>query len=430
MGKLLYLVYYLLITVGSFLALRLLWSVASGRKLRWRAFAMFIVISGLISAYYYWETSRRLDVLGEARIDYARQPGPVIGIAVAWPENQDSFVDGARRAVKELNTTSHELNMQDGSKHPYQIELKEFLYTSKNVGEVARKIAQDDTIAGVIGHPQLENALQAAATYNASNLLFLSSGVRSPLLTDYKYPTVFSLTPSDVEIADVVKGFANSYDLFNLVALSPRDDYANDTYQIYRGAMNANGEENRVDAPRLTQFVSYSPNTIFFADVITDLADNKADLVLLLGTSAADARIIEQMRRRGVNTSVICLPEMRDEVLRVMEITPENTSMDVYVISFETDIYAESADAAVTENNILDGRAYEAVKLMVAAWSQIGTVEAGPVALALRALPRWVWGNTTVDFEDNGHIKDVAIRVEKLDLSLPGKSKIVYSGEQ
>ena len=71
-----------------------------------------------------------------------------------------------------------------------------------------------------------------------------------------------------------------------------------------------------------------------------------------------------------------------------------------------------------------------AVKLMVAAWSQIGTVEAGPVALALRALPRWVWGNTTVDFEDNGDIKDVAIRVEKLDLSLPGKSKIVYSGEQ
>ena len=96
-------------------------------------------------------------------------------------------------------------------------------------------------------------------------------------------------------------------------------------------------------------------------------------------------------------------------------------------------VHNESGNVATLIGEIakaLDGRAYEAVKLMVAAWSQIGTVEAGPVALALRALPRWVWGNTTVDFEDNGDIKDVAIRVEKLDLSLPGKSKIVYSGEQ
>ncbi len=431
-NRLIYLVYFLLMTTGAFLTIQVILAIGSRKAVRWKALAAFMALVGVIAGYYFWETSLRLDSLAGARREYARSAEVTTRIAVPWIDNENAFLTGANRAAAEINATPIKVFLPDGSEKALNVEIVPFPYVKGQAGDVAKQIARDPSIAGVIGHPDIDGAIQASATYDAAKVLYFAPTIRLAQLTEHGFPAVFRLSPSDAEVAAAIADFADKNGLFNIVIVSPRSEYGYDLFQIYKGEISAlSSSQDQADAPHVRRFISYSPELRRFDEIITSFIDTatreqmQVDLVVVLGTSPAEAALLQQMRQRNLRAAVLCLPGLKDEAINLVKSTPDSMAGTIYVLSYG-DPKPDPSDPATSEIASSEVLGYDTVKLMAEAWKRTGSTEALEAALSLRAMPDWKLGSLPLDFLPTGAVTNMPIRVEKLDPALGGQPQVVY----
>ncbi len=431
-SKTIYFFYFIGTTLGVFLALRAIWALATHRAVRWKALAVFTTLVGVITLYYLWQTSLGLDAMADARREYARSAQTTIRIAIPWIEKQDDFFNGAKRAAQEINADPVKVVLPDGSSKQLTLDVVSFPYKPGEALDVAQKIAQDPSIAGVIGHPDVDGAIQASATYDAAGLLYFAPTIRQVQLTEHRFSTVFRLSPSDADMARAVADFANSNGLFNIAIVSPRNDYGYDLFQIYKGEISAlSTSQHMADAPHMRRFVSYAPELNRFDEIINSIIDGSSgqmqqiDLVVILGTSPSEAHLLEQMRRRTLRAAILCLPDLQGEAMALVKATPDSMAGPIYVLN-DGDLNLKNGSAGRSESASRESLAYNAVKLMADAWRRTGTTESRDVAISLRATPDWHLGNLRLDFRSSGGVKSRPIGVEKIDPALGGQPQLVF----
>lgn len=431
-SRLIYLIYIVLLTTGAFLTLRVIWALATQSKVRWRALAVFMGLVALMYGYYDWESSRGLAAMADARRDYARSAEAVTRIALPWNATDAAFFAGAKRAAEDVNATPVQVILPDGRAKPLRIEIAPFPYDPGQALDVAQQIARDPSIAGVIGHPDIDGAIQASATYDAAGLLYLAPTIRLAQLTEHGFPAVFRLSPSDAEVAHAIAEFADQNSLFNIVILSPRNEYGYDLFQIYKGEISAlNTTQHRADAPHVRRFISYAPELSRFDEIITSFIDTATqqklhvDLVVILGTSAAEAQLMQQMRRRNLPAPILCLPDLQDEAVALVKATPDSMAGTIYVLSYG-DPEPGVSRLALSETATREVLAYDTVRLMATAWARTGSTESREAAISLRAMPNWNLGDLPLDFLPSGAVTNMPIRVEKIDPALGGQPQVVY----
>lgn len=431
-NRLVYFLYLILLATGAFLTIRVLWALLHERKVRWRALITFAVFIAGIAGYYIWESSRSLESMAEARREYAQAATGPMRIAIPWEADETTFFDGAKRAADEINADPVKVIRADGSEAEVPIEIVPYPYTAGKARDVAERIARDPSIMGVIGHAEIDGAILASNIYDASGLLYFSPTVRLAQLTEHKFSTVFRLSPSDAEVARAIAHFADQNGLFNIVIVSPRNEYGYDLFQIYKGEISAlNTSQNQVDAPRVRKFISYAPTQNRFDEIITSFVETASqerlhvDLVVILGASAAEAQLLEQMRRRNLRAAVLCLPDLRDEASALIKATPSSAAGPVYVLSYGDPKPKEGA-VSVSEVASREFLAHSSVHLMATAWERTGSTDSREAAISLRAMPGWELGGLPLDFLPNGSARDRPIRVEKLDPALQGQSEVVF----
>ena len=434
-NRLIYLLNFILMAAGALLTLRVVWSLVHQRRVRWRALIGFFALMAALWAYYLWETARGLDALAQARHDRALAAQGPMRIALPWTASDTAFFDGARAAADEINAKSLTLTRPDGSQAAVKLEIAPFPYAAGQARDVAERIARDPSIMGVIGHPDLDGAVQASAIYDAAGLLYFAPTIRLAQLTEHDFPTVFRLTPSDAEVARAIARFADAAELFNIVIISPRNEYGYDLFQIYKGEISAlNSSQNRADAPQVRRFISYSPAQNRFDEIITDFIDSatrerlRVDLVVILGTTAVEAQLLQQMRRRNLRAAVLCLPDLQDEATALVNATADSTAGPVYVLSYG-DPPPQRDQIGLSEVASRQALAHDAVRLMASAWQRTGSTDSLETAISLRAMPGWTLGGLPLDFAPDGSPTDLPIRVERLDPARAGQPEVVFEDE-
>lgn len=434
-NRLIYLLNFILMATGALLTMRVVWSLLRHRAVRWRALAGFFAFMALLWGYYTWETARGLGALSEARHDYALAADGPVRIAVPWKSDEASFFNGAKRAADEINKDPIKVVRPDGTQAVLKLEIVPYPYEVGAARSVAEHIAQDTSIQGVIGHPDIDGAIQASTIYDAAGLLYFAPTIRLAQLTEHNFPTVFRLSPSDAEVARSIAHFAKENGLFNIVIVSPRNEYGYDLFQIYKGEIAAlNTSPNRVDAPQVRKFISYSPTLNRFDELITSFVDAatkerlRVDLVVILGTSAAEAQLLEQMHRRNLHAAVLCLPDLQDEASALVKAAPDSTAGPIYVLSYG-DPPPERNLVGLDEMESRELLAHDAVRLMASAWQRTGSTDSREVAISLRAMQGWDLGGLPLDFMPNGATSDMPIRVEKLDAATAGQPEVVFQEE-
>lgn len=417
---------------GALLTIRVVWSLLRERRVRWRALITFFVLMASIAAYYTWETSHSLASLAEARREYAQAANGPVRIAIPWKTEETSFFDGAKRAADKINANPIKVIRPDGSQAEVTLEIVSYPYAAGEARSVAEKIARDPSIMGVIGHGDIDGAILASTIYDATELLYFAPTIRLAQLTEHNFSTVFRLSPSDAEVARAIAHFADQNGLFNIVIVSPRNEYGYDLFQIYKGEISAlNSSQNQVDAPHVRKFISYTPELNRFDEIITSFVESatqerlRVDLVVILGTSAAEAQLLEQMRRRSLRAAVLCLPDLRDEASALIKATPESLAGPVYVLSYGAPP-PEHDMASLNDVASRELLAHDAVGLMAMAWQRTGSTDSREAAISLRAMPGWNLGGLPLDFLPNGSTRDMPIRVEKLNPALEGRSEVVF----
>ncbi len=431
-NRLIYVLYLTLLAIGGFLTIRVLWALLQQRTVRLRALISFLALIGGIAGYYVWESSRSLASLAEARRAYAQAADGPMRIAIPWESDEVNFFDGAKRAAEEINANPIRVIRPDGTSAEVKVEIVPYPYGAGESRTIAEKIARDPSIMGVIGHSDIDGAILASVIYDATGLLYFAPTIRLAQLTEHNFSTVFRLSPSDAEVARTIAHFADENGLFNIVIVAPRNEYGYDLFQIYKGQISAlNSSQNQVDAPHVRKFISYTPTQSRFDEIITSFVENatqerlQIDLVVILGTSAAEAQLLEQMRRRNLRAAVLCLPALRDEATALIKATPESVAGPVYVLSFGGAM-PENVTAPPSEVAGREMLAHSAVHLMATAWQRTGSTDSREAAISLRAMPDWDLGGLPLDFLPNGAIRDRPIRVEKLNPALKGQSEVVF----
>lgn len=431
-NRLIYLLNFILMTTGVLLTIRVIWSLLRHRRVRWRALIGFFVLMGGIAGYYTWESSRSLAALAEARREYALAAAGPVRIAIPWKTEETTFFDGAKRAATEINANPIKVIRPDGSQAEVTLEIVPYPYEAGDSQAIADTIAQDPSIMGVIGHSDIDGAIQASNIYDAAGLLYFAPTIRLAQLTEHNFPGVFRLAPSDAEVARTIAHFADQNGLFNIVIVSPRNEYGYDLFQIYKGEISAlSVSQNQVDTPHVRKFLSYALNQNRFDEIITSFVETateerlRVDLVVILGTSEAEAQLLEQMRRRNLRAAVLCLPDLQDEASALVKATPDSMAGPVYVLSYG-DPPPERNLIGLTEVASRELLAHDAVNLMVSAWRRTGSTDSREAAISLRAMPGWDLGGLPLDFLPNGATRDMPIRVEKLNPAMEGRPEVVF----
>lgn len=431
-NRLIYLLNFILMATGVLLTIRVIWSLLRQRRVRWRALIGFFVLMAGIAGYYAWESARSLTALAEARREYSLAANGPVRIAIPWKTEETTFFDGAKRAAAEINANPIKVIRPDGSQAEVALEIVPYPYDAGQSRVIAEKIAQDPSIMGVIGHSDVDGAIQASNIYDAAGLLYFAPTIRLAQLTEHNFPAVFRLSPSDAEVARAIAHFADENGLFNIVIVSPRNEYGYDLFQIYKGEISAlNSSQNQVDAPHVRKFISYAPTLNRFDEIITSFVETatqerlRVDLVVILGTSAAEAQLLEQMRRRNLRAAVLCLPDLQDEASALIKATPDSAAGPVYVLSYG-DPPPERNLVGLDEVASRELLAHDAVRLMVSAWQRTGSTDSREAAISLRAMPGWDLGGLPLDFLPNGATRDMPIRVEKLNPAMGGRPEVVF----
>ncbi|MCX7096470.1 MAG: ABC transporter substrate-binding protein [Methylococcales bacterium] len=236
------------------------------------------------------------------------QDGDPIVIGIAWKsdEEDDSFLEGVKLAVKEVNKKGGvldsplEIIINDGESayHDPNLSVAE---RQQAILDIADGFAANPHVVAVIGHSSSPIAMMASVVYQNAGILFLSPLARYSKITghnfDYTFRTLLTNNDSAMQIAEYAahKGYKN------VAVLHSRDNSSTELAEAFSSyAVDKHG----INIAFRRSFFEESVNII---SMIIDLKNVQQLDAIFIASSAGElsAKVYEQSRNMGVKQPFI-----------------------------------------------------------------------------------------------------------------------------
>ena len=278
---------------------------------------------------------------------------------------------------------------------------------------IAQEFGKNPDVVAVIGHLQSYVTVPAAAIYDLSGLLLVSSTATTSELTARGYRRVFRTIFSDVDVGKQMADYAVQRGYQRVVVYYARDEYG-------RGLANAFEERAAAQKVRVLDRQSYDPslshNLSDVQQTVEGWKDLNPDAVFIAGQSEQAAVLVTELRRRGMNAAILGSDALATPTyVRTAGAAAEGT---VIASPFHTDAPSPpvrrftSAFRARYQKDPDAGAAlgYDAVNVLANAMRTAGTSSPDMVAEALHGTRGWEGVTGKFTFDQSGSLVDMPIR--------------------
>lgn len=405
MVKLIYAGYLLLTTIALVIVVQLLWGWIVHRRLQLSPLVWLLLMVGVVGGVYLWQYQQLYPVVAVDRRHFSETLDGPLHVAAVWPSDDPAFFEGARRAVAEINTAGGvALRKDNGEESRHLIELVEF--ASDDDDRVYRAVAQDRRLVAVIGHHGSREAVRASIAYDASGLLYIVPTVTLPALTNHSQARLIRIVPDDAIMAGFLRDLMRQNGLMRIAVLHARGLHGETLARYVSGAINeVPGDRDRVDTMSVVLQRSYLPSQENFHELITELVERRPDAIVVADDLPRAAHLIRQIRQRGLRQPILGGPSLEER--RLFDIAGR-FSDDVIIPSL---LPMDSADHGL--DSFAEAQAYDAIRLLAAAWERTGSAEPGATAATLRGLPAWPGLRGTYDFLPNGDVDGWTVMMKR-----------------
>lgn len=222
-----------------------------------------------------------------------------VTVAAVWPfqaRGEIHFAEGLQMAADEVNAAGGiggrrlKLRMEDDR-------------GSVNDGLlVAQRLADDPSVAAVIGHLNSYVTVPAASVYESAGLLLLAPASTDPELTTKGYAHTFRIIPTDLQTGREMAEYAAQHGYRRVAIYYVRDSY---------GRALANAFEERAAAVGITVVsrASYAPEAQgdgrTYAPTLGEWKDLQLDAIFLAGQVPQAGYLAAEARRQGITVPIL-----------------------------------------------------------------------------------------------------------------------------
>jgi branched-chain amino acid transport system substrate-binding protein len=267
---------------------------------------------------------------------------------------------------------------------------------------VAQKLADDPTVAAVVGHLNSYVTVPAASVYASAGMVLLAPASTDPELTAKGYPRTFRIIPTDQQTGREMAEYAAQHGYRRVAIYYVRNSY---------GRALANAFEERASAAGLTVMAraSYAPEARedgrTYAPTLAEWKDAELDAIFLAGQVPQAGYLVAEARRQGINVPILGSDAMSSPALvqagaAAVEGTVVPTPFHPAEPRPEVHRFAASFRRRFgTDADAGAALGYDAVQVLAAAMRAAHSSAPEDVAAALRAMKdhRGVTGRVSFD---------------------------------
>jgi branched-chain amino acid transport system substrate-binding protein len=357
----------------------------------WRplAYAVLIVLGLFVWAYW--------DYLYHG---YLRAPDPSaqttfrIGLVYPPDRGETDLVFGAEIAIEKANAEGGLLGRRIEMVRVPEAPLRDLdrkIAVIDQALPIARQLARDPSLIGVIGHSASSSAVTASPIYDRARKLYFAPYATNVSLVQHKLQTVFSMVPNDAALAYVLAQHAAKQGYKRLVLLTDDTEYGQETgwfFAVYAEQLGL----------QVVFRDAFRPLRKSMEDILTFMLDNTTfsmDLVdgIVIAAEARDTgNFINLARRLRVAVPILGSGSISDPLVQRLAGDGMRDVVGVTVVD----------GASTTEQGLAFAKAFrarygrapslwsvlghDAVLLMVESARRTGGVNAGQMADLLRIM--------------------------------------------
>jgi branched-chain amino acid transport system substrate-binding protein len=221
----------------------------------------------------------------------------VIGVAAPMSGSQavqgEYIKDAVQLAVDEINKKGGiggktiEVSVEDDQARP------------QDATQVARKLASDDRVLGVIGHFNSGCSIPASSIYSQSKLAMLTPGSTNITLTEQGYKNVFRLVGRDDQQAAIDSEFALKKLKSKVIAI------LHDNTPYGKGLASAFQQGVEKGGAKVVIFEAITSGDKDFRAVLTKIKNLNPDTIFFGGVFVEGGLVASQARELGINSRFI-----------------------------------------------------------------------------------------------------------------------------
>lgn len=288
---------------------------------------------------------QRYQANNQDRVRHAlRGRGPLVIAVVASSSAPNLTWEGAQLAAKQINARGGVLKGR-------QIQVRRLDDQGRlSVAEgLARKLADDEEVAVVVGHVYSEVAVPVSIIYGVSGLLFISTGATDPQLSLIPNPLSLRVVPNDGETALALAELARKLGLTNLVVMFQRGLYGTFYGQSLSGYFSAVAGDHGLNVLHVRSFFPWQDD---LRPMLAPLRKEKIDGLVTIGFLPQAGQLISQARGLSIRATILASDSLDDSGLLKL---PNQAAEGVIVASF----FRPDLDRAATRAFVADfQRAY------------------------------------------------------------------------
>lgn len=317
--------------------------------------------------------------------------------------------NAARLAIEQLNARGTQIGG-----HSVRFEL----VSADDVGTAARAQAAAQAmvaarVSGVIGHLNSGPTLAAARIYAEAGLPLIAPAATHPQLTRSGWPTVFRLVADDTVIARRLGRHAvEQMQARRFAVIDDGSAYGSSSAQQFSAAVADAG--GRVVVAR--QVADGSDD---FDGFLAAAQSGEADAVFFGGMEPQAARLLRQLKQRGITTKLIggdgiCTPDLvsyfaRGEAFDDQVVCAMPGGMPHLGDAATAGFIADYTRRYAAEPAYYGPHAYDAMMLIAQAMARAGSTDPARYAPALAATRGWRGASGTIGFDAKGDLLEPAL---------------------
>lgn len=331
----------------------------------------------------------------------------VIGAPFPWSSRPDLlYGQGLQLALEQANA--------EGGVNGRKLRLRKVDDggSTERARLVAQEFANDPSVVAVIGHHQSRVTTAAAPIYDLAGLVLLSATSTIRALPAQDYQHIFQTSITGLDVGRSMAEFALNRGCRLLAVYYSRDDWGRDLANAFEEFAASNGGQVVV---RESTDPNQPTNPLGVTRVVTNWQERLLDAVFLATPHKQAVPIAIEMRKSGFRG-----PFFGSNALAASRFISEGGSAvegTVFATSFSPDIPSPEVQRFTRafeqrfgmKPSLTAARGYDAVRVLVHAMRESGSVLPSNVSAALRGVRDWQGVTGVFTFSDAGTLTDPTV---------------------
>lgn len=255
---------------------------------------------------------------------YVRAPDPRtqttfrIGLVYPPDRGETDLVLGAEIAVDAANAAGGLLGRKVEIVRVQEEPLRDLDRKAAVIEQampIARSLARDPSLIGVIGHSTSSSAVTASPIYDRARKLYFAPFATNVSLVQHKLETVFSMVPNDAALAYVLAHYAARQGYKRLILLTDDTEYGQETgwfFSVYAEQLGL----------KVIFRDAFRPLRKSMEDILTFMLDNttftmgQVDGIVVAAESRDTGNFINLARRLGIALPILGSGSVSDPLVQ------------------------------------------------------------------------------------------------------------------